>query len=88
MNDNIRPMETKYGGKSRDNFIIETKDAVYFKSYNTLIAKIVCGKVFLDYKWKYSNTTNYYRCQFLNESGKKTQKKIDSGEYSVINLNN
>ena len=42
-------------------------------------------KVHLDKnKWDYSNT---YRNQFLGESKAETQKKIDSGEYILTDLN-
>jgi len=38
-------------------------------------------------KWDYSVTTGKYRNQFLNETKKETQKKIDSGEYKLVDLN-
>ena len=38
--------------------------------------------------WNYSVTTSKYRNQFLNESTKETQAKIDSGEYKLVDLNN
>lgn len=37
--------------------------------------------------WNYSKTTSKYRSQFLGESTKETQSKIDSGEYVLTNLN-
>ena len=38
-------------------------------------------------KWDYSRTTGRYRNQFLRESKKETQAKIDSGIYTLANLN-
>jgi len=46
------------------------------------------GKVYLDNnKWDYSRTTGKYRNQFLGESKKETERKIKSGEYQLVNLN-
>ena len=45
-------------------------------------------KVHLDHdKWDYSKTTGKYRNQFLGETKKQTQAKIDSGEYVLTDLN-
>lgn len=37
--------------------------------------------------WNYSKTTSKYRNEFLNETTKETQKKIDNGEYFLDDLN-
>lgn len=37
--------------------------------------------------WDYSVTTSKYRNQFLGETKKETQAKIDSGEYILADLN-
>lgn len=79
---------------------IELPDDKYtgsmFQSYSSNIAFIAysCGntgnihKVFIDKnKWDYSVTTGKYRNIFLGEDKKTTQKKIDSGEYKLVNLN-
>lgn len=66
-----------------------------FYSYGKLIAKrgaFVAGetyrKVTLDATyWNYSKTTSKYRNEFLGETTKETQAKIDSGEYVLANLN-
>ena len=64
-----------------------------FQSYNSTIVKEVWDKdwnktVYLDENyWDYSRTTGKYRNQFLGESKYETQKKIDSGEYILTNLN-
>ena len=67
----------------------------YFQSYKSVIAKRDCFRagistrqVWLDKTyWDYSRTTSKYRSIFLGESTKETQKKIDSGEYILTDLN-
>ena len=45
-------------------------------------------QIVLDKKyWNYSMTTSKYRNQFLNETTKETQSKINSGEYKLVDLN-
>lgn len=57
-----------------------------FQSYNSVIAiKMDNGKTYLTNHWDYSNTTGKYRNQFLGETKKDTQAKIDSGEYELVN---
>ena len=59
-----------------------------FQSYRTVIAFMYRGQVYLDAKkWDFSKTTGKYRNQFLGETKKETQNKIDSGEYILTNLN-
>ena len=38
--------------------------------------------------WDYSKTTGKYRNLFLGESKAETEKKIKSGEYQLVDLNN
>lgn len=63
-----------------------------FQSYQSVIATITIWKdetrTELDRNtWDYSVTTGKYRNQFLGETKAETQKKIDSGEYILTNLN-
>ena len=51
------------------------------QSYNSIIVKIHNGQVTLGKDWNYSPTTSKYRNQFLGETTKETQAKLDSGEY-------
>lgn len=64
----------------------------YFQSYEIIIVRQVHHwkvKLQLDRKtWDYSTTTGRYRNQFLSETKRETQKKIDSGEYILVDLNN
>lgn len=46
------------------------------------------GQILLDKAyWDYSRTTGKYRNIFLGETKAETQKKIDSGEYILTDLN-
>ena len=77
-----------------NQFIIEGEhcgeSGQFFQSYQSVIAfKPANGSsVTLDSKfWNYSATTSKYRNQFLGETTKQTQAKIDSGEYILADLN-
>ena len=86
----IENMESNRGNTMPNQFRIFTDAGVYFQSYQSVIAykRFSDGKIFLDADtWNYSRTTSRYRCKFLNERGGETQKKIDSGEYTLANLN-
>ena len=80
------------GNPVANQFIIYDSEFTAFQSYNSIIVKTVFedGKrqVYLDEStWDYSITTGKYRNQFLGETKKETQKKIDSGEYILTDLN-
>lgn len=79
---------TSNSGSVPNQFIISTDDGLYFQSYDSVIALKKDGKVYLDQNyWDYSVTTGKYRNKFLSEDKKTTQKKIDSGEYILTDLN-
>ena len=62
--------------------------AVYFQSYQSIIAKKQAGVITLDAnKWDYSTTTGKYRNQFLGETKAETERKIKAGIYQLANLN-
>jgi len=77
------------GREVPNQFIIETPDGRYFKSYDTIIAFIPWGggKLVLDPHWDYSPTTAKYRREFLNEGIAETRRYIEGGSYIVRNLN-
>jgi len=78
------------GKEVANQFVVHTPEGRYFQSYTSIIAFIPSGegKIILDeYYWKYSATTSKYRSKFLGEDTKETQRKIDSGEYLLTNLN-
>ena len=84
----VKNMTSSNGNTIANQFIIYNDNEQFFQSYDSLIVKISQGKTFLDSDtWDYSNTTAKYRNQFLGETTKETQAKINSGEYILTNLN-
>ena len=94
----VENMTSNKGNKIANQFIItevlETGVVTTFQSYSTTIVKVwtdpdsATNHVKLDRdKWDHSLTTSRYRNQFLGETTKETQKKINSGEYSLVDLN-
>ena len=93
----VRNMTSQSTGREVANQFIITDNYgnQYFQSYNTIIVKRENftpdkrdRQVYLDENaWAYSRTTGKYRNQFLGETKKDTQAKINSGEYTLTNLN-
>jgi len=94
----VQNMTNANGNKVANQFIITDQDMDYdyevFQSYSTTIVQRTVGlrtgvvEVNLDRDyWDYSVTTSKYRNQFLGETKKETQAKIDSGEYILADLN-
>ena len=78
--------------RDNDSLSKMPRDITVFQSYESAIVKLITSncstKIYLDSTyWDYSVTTSKYRNQFLNETKKETQAKIDSGEYILTNLN-
>jgi len=88
--DNVSQLISTSSNRAIANqFIVSTPEGVYFQSYKSkVVFAPYNGKVQLDIdKWNYSRTTGRYRNQFLGETTKETQKKIDNGTYELSNLN-
>ena len=84
----VQNMTSARGNTIANQFIINYKGEEYFQSYRSIIAKKSQGKIYLDeYFWDYSVTTGKYRNDFLGEKKIDTQRKIDSGEYILTDLN-
>ncbi len=84
----LRNFINSKGNAVKNQFILEHKDEIMFQSYDSIIAIKYKDNVSLDINyWDYSTTTSKYRNQFLGETKKETQAKIDSGEYTLENLN-
>lgn len=92
----VKNMENKNGRAVPNQFIITDGRPVFkqvFQSYDSIIVEKLWEpghgwRVRLDRDtWDYSKTTGRYRNQFLDETKKETQAKIDSGEYVLTNLN-
>jgi hypothetical protein len=90
LNIKVKNMTSSNGNDIPNQFIISTEKGLVFQSYNSVIAfkSYEDGKIYLDNgTWDYSTTTGKYRNQFLGEDKKETQKKINSGEYILTDLN-
>ena len=93
----VRNMTSKSGNPVANQFIITDReddyDIVVFQSYDSVIVRQhnrvdgSTGTLLDEHYWDYSVTTGKYRNQFLGETKAETQKKIDSGEYILANLN-
>ncbi len=84
----VENMQSRSGNKISNQFIITDGANKVFQSYNSIIAEVKYGVVYLDKKyWNYSRTTSKYRNLFLGETKRETEKKIKSGEYLLANLN-
>ena len=88
----VENMTSSNGNKIANQFIISDKGKFVFQSCDYVIAeRCLVNHVFhtrLDARyWNYSKTTSKYRNQFLGETTKETQAKIDSGEYILTDLN-
>ena len=91
----VQNMTSSKGNTIANQFIITDQNKTFFQSYDSMIVKktIQCDQtkpviVELDKNtWDYSRTTGKYRNQFLGETKKETQAKIDSGEYILTDLN-
>ena len=87
-------MTSRAGNPIANQFIVDGEHygqtGRFFQSYSSVIAFIPANgtSITLDRNtWDYSVTTGKYRNQFLGETKAETQKKIDSGEYILTDLN-
>lgn len=89
-NVKVSNLQSERGNDIPNQFEISTQDGVYFQSYQSIIAfRDSKGQMFLDENtWDYSVTTGKYRNIFLGEKRTETEKKIKSGIYKLVNLNN
>ena len=91
MDIQVQNMVSRNGNEVLNQFEIITKTAKYFQSYSTIIVKkrFKDGQIYLDKnRWDYSTTTGKYRNRFLGEGIAETRKKIESGVYKLVDLNN
>jgi hypothetical protein len=96
----VSNMTSSSGNKVANQFVIDDSYGntyrKVFQSYDSVIVVIEANlnipntervtKLDRD-TWDYSVTTGKYRNQFLGETKKETQAKIDSGEYILTDLN-
>ena len=57
------------GNPAANQFVIRTKKATYFQSYNSVVCKLDGINVILSSNWDYSNTTRKHLYIFLRQNG-------------------
>tara|TARA_R100001509_G_C4834949_1_gene204548 strand:- start:156 stop:449 length:294 start_codon:yes stop_codon:yes gene_type:complete len=93
----VNNMTSPNGNFVPNQFIIKTKNEVYFQSYQTIIAiQKLCTKNNNFGVWKtildngalgYSRTTSKYLYKFLGMNRKQIEKRIKTKEIKFRNLN-
>ena len=87
MSTRIQHMITKGGNQAKNQFEVFDDEGKHFLSYNSKVATIKGDKVTLyaPYWDMYSQTTNFYLLQFLNEASiQDIREKVVGGEYNVL----
>jgi len=86
----VKNMTGRTGREVPNQFVIATRDGLFFQSYKSVIAFVPFdgSKIKLDRTyWDYSRTTGKYRNEFLRENKAETVKKINEGVYELVDLN-
>ena len=86
----VIPLKNNNGNAVKNQYRIldHENGQEFFQSYNSIIVRKSSGGIVLDkYLWNFSRTTAKYRNFYLQETSRETLCKIDSGEYSLENLN-
>jgi hypothetical protein len=85
----IKAMQSSRGNTVPNQNMIFHDGERTFQSYGRNIVHVSKTHVVTldEYYWDYSQTTGKYRNDFLGEKKADTQRKIDSGEYKLANLN-
>ena len=93
MSYNVFNLINNNGYAVRNQFVITTATATYFRSYESVIAKIENKKVIVSSYWDYSNTTRKNLYIFLSDYGfshlcsaKAMRNAIKSGEITMVGV--
>jgi hypothetical protein len=57
------------GNPAANQFIVKTKKATYFQSYESVVCKLDGNNIVLSDDWDYSNTTRKHLYMFLRQNG-------------------
>jgi hypothetical protein len=57
------------GNPAANQFVIKTKKATYFQSYDSVVCKLDGINIVLSMNWEYSNTTRKHLYIFLRQNG-------------------
>ena len=86
----VVPMRTKSGNQAKNQNKVMDREGVHFFSYGSKIASYNAFSknlvtLYEPYWNMYSQTTNYYLLQVLQEDSiKEIRKKVISGDYLVV----
>lgn len=69
MKFNVQNLINDNNNAAANQFVIRTKKATYFQSYDSVVCKIQNGKVIVSDYWDYSNTTRKHLYIFLRDYG-------------------
>ena len=85
----VQNMTGRSGRPVVNQFIINNgMQGEFFQSYNSIVAISRQGVVTLDRDtWQYSRTTMKYLSKFLGESMGEIRRKVESGLYTLADLN-
>ena len=84
----VEPMKGNTGNAVANQYIINDNGRVSFQSYDSIIATIVDGEIFLDsIYWNYSKTTSKYLNKFLNMTSKEVHNAINTDSILFADLN-
>lgn len=87
----VRQLINNNGNAAANQFVITANGATYFQSYQSVVAKIQNGNVYVSTNWDFSNTTRKHLYIFLAQNGhshlcsaKDMRKAIKDGEVILI----
>lgn len=86
----IQQLINDNGNPAANQFIIKTKKATYFQSYDSVVCKLDGVNIVLSTDWDYSNTTRKHLYMFMRQNGyyslssaKEVRKAISEGRVTL-----
>ena len=86
----VRQLINDNGNPAANQFIIKTKKATYFQSYDSVVCKLDGVNIVLSTDWDYSNTTRKHLYMFMRQNGyyslssaKEVRKAISAGRVTL-----
>lgn len=84
----VTNLRSSRGNKVPNQYSIETGNSIIFQSYDSIIAEVSKGIIYLDpVYYNYSKTTSKYLYMFLNMNKKEIQEGLRTGKIQFKNLN-
>jgi len=65
----VKQLINDNGNPAANQFILKTKKATYFQSYESVVCKLDGNNIVLSDDWDYSNTTRKHLYMFLRQNG-------------------